>query len=151
MPRRSRPLCYVTKGKDQSPTLVETCTRTIHGLPLLTPGPEADERIVGVLGRAAEYYGVDIHAFGFTGTHYHVMYSTDHGLQMSRFQGHLNSNIAREIGRLHGCREKFWSRRYRPMSIAEDRASQPWRSGASGKTRAYHSRKSRRRAGGATC
>ena len=51
-PSRPRPLCYVPRGG----CLVETCTRTIHGRPLLRPGLEANERILGVLGRAAEYY-----------------------------------------------------------------------------------------------
>jgi len=49
---------------------METCTRTIHGLPLLRPGHDANERILGVLGRAAEYYDVDIYGLGFSSTHY---------------------------------------------------------------------------------
>jgi len=53
--RRSRPLCHVPRGG----SLMETCTRTLHGLPLLRPGHDANERILGVLGRAAEYYGVN--------------------------------------------------------------------------------------------
>ena len=118
--RRSRPLCYVPRGG----SLVETCTRTIHGLPLLRPGPEANERILGALGRAAEHYEVNIYGFGFSSTHYHVLYGVEHGLQMSRFQGHLNSNLAREIGRLYGWRDKFWSRRYRPMMVGDEREDQ---------------------------
>ena len=95
-PSRPRPLCYVPRGG----CLVETCTRTIHGRPLLRPGPEANERILGVLGRAAEYYHVSVYAFGVCSNHYHVLYRAEHGLQMSRFQGYLNSNLARELGRL---------------------------------------------------
>jgi hypothetical protein len=104
--------------------VVETCTRTIHGLPLLRPSPEANERIVGALGRAAEYYGVDVYAFGCTSNHYHALFGTRHGLQMSRFQCHLNSNIAREVGRLHDWPDKFWSRRYRAMMISNERMAQ---------------------------
>ena len=122
--RRSRPLCYVHRGSSPAGSLVETCTRTVHGLPLLRPGPDADERIVGALGRAAEYYGIDIYAFAFASSHYHLLYGAQHGLQMSRFQCHLNSNIAREIGRLYDWREKFWSRRYRPMMISDEREAQ---------------------------
>ena len=58
--RRSRPLCYVYRGEDQDRAVVETCTRTIHGLPLLRPSPGANELIVGALGRAAEYYDVPL-------------------------------------------------------------------------------------------
>ena len=31
---------------------------------------------------------------------------------------YLNSNLAREAGRLHRWRERFWSRRYRPVPIS---------------------------------
>ena len=31
---------------------------------------------------------------------------------------YLNSNIAREAGRLHRWREKFWGRRYRPVPVS---------------------------------
>lgn len=116
----SRPLSYVRKGG----CVVETCTNTLNGLPLLRPGPETNERIFGALGRAAEYYRVEIHAFGILSTHYHLLYSVEHALQMSRFQNHLNSNVAREVGRLHDWRDKFWARRYRSMGISDERADQ---------------------------
>ena len=103
---------------------METCTRTIHGLPLLRPGHDANERILGALGRAAEYYEVDIYGLGFSSTHYHLLFGAEHGLQMARFQGHLNSNVAREIGKLHEWPEKLWGRRYRPMAVSDDRESQ---------------------------
>ncbi len=103
---------------------METCTRTIHGLPLLRPGHDANERILGVLGRAAEYYDVDVYGFGFCSTHGHLLYGAEHGLQMAGFQCHMNSNVAREIGRLHGWREKLWGRRYRPMAVSDDRETQ---------------------------
>ncbi len=119
-PSRARPLCYVPRGG----CLVETCTRTIHGRPLLRPGPEANDRILGVLGRAADYYKVDVHAFGMASNHYHLLYFAENGLQMSRFQGYLNSNLARELGRLYGWREKFWSRRYRAMMISDEPEAQ---------------------------
>ena len=75
-------------------------------------------------GRAAEYYRVDIHAFGFLSTHYHLLYSVENALQMSRFQGYLNSNMAREVGRLHGWKDKFWARPYRKMGIGDSPADQ---------------------------
>ena len=116
----SRPLCYVRKGG----CVVETCTNTVNSFPLLRPDPEANDRIFGVLGRAAEYYRVDIHAFGFLSTHYHLLYSVENALQMSRFQGYLNSNMAREVGRLHGWKDKFWARPYRKMDIGDSPADQ---------------------------
>jgi len=35
---------------------------------------------------------------------------------------YLNSNIAREAGRLHHWREKFWGRRYRSIPVLDDEA-----------------------------
>ena len=35
---------------------------------------------------------------------------------------YLNSNIARELGRLHNWREKFWSCRYRATAVLDDAA-----------------------------
>jgi REP element-mobilizing transposase RayT len=116
----SRPLSYVRPGG----CVIESCSNTIDRFPLLTPGPDANERIFGVMGKAAEYYGVDIHAFGFLSTHVHMIYSVDDALQMSRFQGHLSSNIARELGRLHGWKDKFWARRYRAMGVGDERGDQ---------------------------
>ncbi len=103
---------------------METCSRTIHGLPLLRPGEDPDEIVLGCLGKAAEYYDVDIYGFGFASTHVHLLHSAEHGLQMSRFQGHFNGNVAREMGRLHSHPEKLWGRRYRPMAVSDDRESQ---------------------------
>jgi hypothetical protein len=57
----SRPLCYVRPGG----SVIETCTRAIHSPPLLRPGDDPDEIVLGCLGKAAEYYDVDIYGFGF--------------------------------------------------------------------------------------
>jgi hypothetical protein len=37
--------------------------------------------------------------------------------QMALFMGYLNGNLAKELGRLHGWREKFWGRRYQSIPI----------------------------------
>ncbi len=55
--------------------MVETCTRTVHGRALLRPEPDADELIVGALGRAAEYYGIELYCFAFLSSHYHLIYA----------------------------------------------------------------------------
>jgi len=39
---------------------------------------------------------------------------------MARFQNYFNGNLARELGRFHAWREKFWGRRYRPMLIGDE-------------------------------
>ena len=37
---------------------------------------------------------------------------------------YLNSNLAREAGRLHGWREKFWGRRYQAIVVSDEEAAQ---------------------------
>ena len=113
-------VCYIPEGG----SLVETCTRTMQGRLLLRPNRETNDLILGVLGRALEYAEVDLFAFSFLSTHYHAFYWVDHALQMARFQNYLNSNLARELGRLHKWPEKFWGRRYRPMVISDEKDAQ---------------------------
>jgi hypothetical protein len=40
--------------------------------------------------------------------------------ELSRFMNHINSNIAREIGRLHDWHDKFWSRRFSAIPVLDD-------------------------------
>ena len=115
-----RPLTYIPPGG----AVVETCTRTLQGRLLLRPGPDANEIMLGALGRAVEYAKVDLFGFAFASNHYHLLMRVESGLQMARFHCHLNSNLARELGRLHGWRDKFWSRPYRHMVISDEPEAQ---------------------------
>ena len=65
---------YIPEGG----SLVETCTRTMQGRFLLRPGPEANDLILGVLGRAIEYAEIDLFGFSFQSSHYHALYWVDH-------------------------------------------------------------------------
>jgi hypothetical protein len=42
---------------------------------------------------------------------------------------YVDGNIAREIGRLHHWREKFWSRRYRDILVSHEEEAQVARLG----------------------
>jgi hypothetical protein len=113
-------LTYIPQGG----ALVETCTRTVQGRLLLRPGPEANDLILGCLGRAVDYAGITLCGFSFLSGHQHCLYWTENALCMARFQNHLNSNIARELGRLHDWPEKFWGRRYRAMIVSDEKEAQ---------------------------
>jgi hypothetical protein len=67
---------------------------------------------------------VELHAFAFLSNHYHLLLSVDTALQLARFMNYLNSNLAREAGRIHGWSEKFWGRRYQAIIISDEEASQ---------------------------
>ena len=43
---------------------------------------------------------------------------------MARFQGYLNSNLARKLGHQHDWKDRFWARRYRPTIISEEPEAQ---------------------------
>ena len=97
--------------------LVELTSRTQHGRFLMCPSEEVNELILGVLGRAQAKYSVALHAFTFLSNHNHILASVRSTKQMSRFMGFLNGNLAKELGRLHDWREKFWGRRYHSASV----------------------------------
>jgi len=104
--------------------LVEVTCRTIQARFLLRPSPGLREITLGVLGRAQRRYGVAIQAFVFLSNHYHLLVWVRDAEQLARFVGFLNSNLAREVGRLHAWREKIWGRRYQPILVSEEEAAQ---------------------------
>ncbi|HYH45566.1 MAG TPA: transposase [Thermoanaerobaculia bacterium] len=103
---------------------MEVTTRTIHGRFLLTPSAELNELILGVLGRAQELFPVGLVAFAFASGHYHLLLRVENTHQLAGFMNHLNSNLAREAGRLAGWREKFWASRFQAIPVSNEPAAQ---------------------------
>lgn len=63
-------------------------------------------------------------AFVFLSNHFHLLLLPDSPQQMADFMAYLASNIAREVGRVRQWREKFWSRRYRAITVSNEDAAQ---------------------------
>jgi hypothetical protein len=105
-------------------TLVEVTTRTIHGRLLLKPTPPINQAILGVLGRAQRLYGMVVHLVVVLSNHYHLMVAPTDAEQLAEFMGFVNSNIAREVGRLVDWKEKFWSRRYQGIVVSDEVVAQ---------------------------
>ncbi|MGB5551711.1 MAG: transposase [Thermoanaerobaculia bacterium] len=116
----ARRLRFIPEGG----ALVEVTCRTMQGRFLLKPSDELKSIIIGVLARAQRLYPVELHAFVFLSNHYHLLLSVDNAPGLARFMNFLNSNRAREAGRLHGWREKFWGRRYQAIVISQEEAAQ---------------------------
>jgi hypothetical protein len=114
----SRPLRFIPGS-----SVVEITTRTLQGRLLLRPSPELTDIILGVIGKAQSLYGMTIHAFVFLSTHAHFLLSPENAGQLALFMQFVNANVAKEAGRLHHWREKFWSRRYRSIVIADEAAA----------------------------
>jgi hypothetical protein len=90
---------------------------------LLRPSPELTDIILGVIGKAQDMYGMAIHAFVVLSTHAHYLLSPTNASQLASFMQFVNANIAKEAGKLHRWREKFWSRRYRSIVVADEKAA----------------------------
>ena len=116
----ARRLRFIPEGG----ALVEVTCRTIQGRYLLRPSKELRSITLGVLARAQSLHQVDLHAFVFLSNHYHLLLSVDDALQLARFMNYLNSNLAREAGRMYDWKERFWGRRYQAIVISEEDAAQ---------------------------
>src|SRR5436305_6329912 len=116
----SRPLRVIPEGG----ALVEVTTRTLQSRFLLRPSRATNEVVLGVLGRAQRLYPVEICGFVFASNHYHLLLRVADAEQLANFMGYSNSNLARELGRLVGWREKVWSRRYTAIVISDEEAAQ---------------------------
>jgi len=56
--------------------------------------------------------------------HAHLILSPSSPQQLASFMNYLLGNIAREIGRLHDWRDKFWARRYRSILVSHEEQAQ---------------------------
>jgi REP element-mobilizing transposase RayT len=100
--------------------LFEITIRTMQSRFLLRPSKHLNELILGVLGRALSLYpSVHIHQFKFASNHYHLIASAPNQKSLALLMNHVNSNIAREAGRLHDWHDKFWARRHRQITILD--------------------------------
>jgi REP element-mobilizing transposase RayT len=115
----ARPLRYIPPD-----SLVEVTSRTLHGRFLLRPSRDLNEIILGVLGRAAGRYRVKVCAFVYLSNHCHLLLRPADARQLARFMGFVNGNLAKEAGRLHHWRERFWGRRYRAIVVSHEESAQ---------------------------
>ena len=113
----SRPLRHIPPG-----AVVEITTRTIHGRYLLRPSPKLTNLLLGIIGRALARYGVSLHAFFFASNHYDLIVTVHDVRFLTSFMCYLNSNIAREVGRMYSWKERVWGRRYRHIEILDEAA-----------------------------
>ena len=104
--------------------LVEVTCRTIQGRLLLKPSKALNAAIVGILARAQRQSGARVCAFVFLSNHCHLLLRVRDAHELAGFMRYVNSNIAREVGRLHGWREKIWGRRYTDVVVSHEPEAQ---------------------------
>ena len=104
--------------------MVEVTLRTVHGRFLLRPSPRLKMVVAGVIGRAQRRYGMTIHALVVVSNHLHLLATPESPQQLAAFMDFVASNVARQVGRLHDWREKFWGRRYRAIVVSDEEEAQ---------------------------
>lgn len=103
---------------------MEITSRTIHGRYLMRASAEANDLILGVLGKAQAKYNVQLFSFVFLSGHFHLLMRADTVRRMSFFVGYLEGNIAKELGFLHDWKEQFWGRRFNHAPVNDDEPTQ---------------------------
>jgi REP element-mobilizing transposase RayT len=116
----SRKLRFVPEGG----SLVEVTCRTIQGRFLLRPSHQLREIVVGILARAQRLYPVEVCGLVVLSSHLHLLLVVPDAGRLALFMGYVNSNLAREAGRLAHWRDKFWARRYQAIVVSEEEAAQ---------------------------
>src|SRR5262245_29073477 len=116
----SRKLRFIPDGG----ALVEVTCRTFQGRFLIQPRADVRALIVGVLARARRLYPVEVCAAVFLSNHYHLLVRVEDAGRLARFMGYVNSNLARELGRYTGWRDKLWARRYQAIVVSNEEAAQ---------------------------
>ena len=85
----------------QPGSLVEVSNRTGGSRFLLKPSREARELMAGVLARAARRYPIRVVFYVFLSSHFHLYLIVESAEQLADFMEYLDSNLARELGRLY--------------------------------------------------
>jgi len=104
--------------------MVEITNRTAEGSLLLRPSPHFNDIFYGALGRAQRRYGMTIHNCSVLSNHYHMLVSPSSPQQLAAFERFFNAKLAKEICRIHGCRDRVWARRYQAIVISNEEEAQ---------------------------
>ena len=104
--------------------LVEVTCRTIQGRFLMRPSSEVNLTIKGTLGRAQRYYGLRFVLCVFLSNHYHLLVIPDSEEQLASFMKFLNTNLSKQLGRLHGWSGQMFHPRYTAIPISDEEEAQ---------------------------
>ncbi len=103
----------------------ELTWRCIQGRFLLRPGPEANRRIIGVIGQAMRLFEPDdVHLYfaGGTCNHIHLVAAFRSAEIKARWTCHVRTNLSKELGDLYDWRGCHWERRSTDIPILDDAA-----------------------------
>ena len=96
--------------------------RTVQGCYIMRPTRRVTDLMGGVIAKAqVRLPEVKIYNLVFLSNHYHIILSGPPA-DISQFMEFIGSNIAREVGRAVGWRDKFWAHRFKAQKILDEEA-----------------------------
>ena len=104
--------------------LVEITCKTIQGRFLLRPSSQVNLAIKGTLGRAQRYYGLRVVLCVFLSNHYHLLVIPDSEEQLASFMQFLNTNLSKQLGRLHDWSGSMFQRVYTAIAVSDEEEAQ---------------------------
>jgi len=117
MPRKLR---FVPHAR----TLISITCRAVQGRFLFRPGPQLNDLVLGVLGRAQRRYETTISALVVLSSHVHLLLVVDDAKEPAAFMRYVKSKLAREVNRLTGWRGPVFDRRYEMTVVNDEDAAQ---------------------------
>ena len=104
--------------------LVEVTCRVMQARYLLRPSRDLNEILTGVLAKAARRYPVGVVAYHALSNHIHMLVVPEDAQALAGFMSFFAGNLAKEAGKLHGWKEKFWGRRYSHIVVSDEPEAQ---------------------------
>ena len=98
--------------------------RCTQGYKLLRPSKKLNSLVAGCLARALELHrdDIELNHHAFMSNHYHLLLTCKNAQAKARFMCHLNSNLGRELCRLHKRRDHAWEGRYASHELVDEEA-----------------------------
>ena len=105
-------------------TLVEVTCVTFQNRYLLRPSEPLDDLFVGVLGRAQRKYDMRIVCVTVMSSHWHALMVPEDPKHLADFMCFVNTNLSKEIGRLHRWSGSLYADRYHDIPISDEEGAQ---------------------------
>lgn len=101
---------------------VELTWRCLQGRFLLRPGPEANRRMLGVIGQAMRLFEGDVRLYfaGGTCNHIHIVAAFRSAEVKAAWTCHVRTNLSKELGDLYDWRGCHWERRSTDIPILDE-------------------------------
>jgi hypothetical protein len=80
--------------------------------------------ILGVLGRAQRLYPLEVVGYSCLSNHYHLLLWVETAERLSDFMRYFSGNVAREIARLTGWKDRVWADRYDGILVTAEEEAQ---------------------------